>query len=239
MNKYLECIKIYEYPQKKRLGINSDGGYVIGLLDGSYDFYISAGVSNEESFSRDFIEMYNMNKSNSAAFDGTIQKYPYKYTKKITFYKRNISPYKNNDNANLSYFMNNYADIFLKMDIEGSEYPWLLSLSEQELSKFKQIVIEFHGINDDGCNTNLGDKIKVLTKLSNTHYAIHIHGNNNAGSTNKIPDVVEITYIRKNTINYEPLLNTTRLPVSGLDYPNNLNRPDFDLNFYPFVNVNY
>lgn len=236
MDNYLEYIKIYQYYDKKRLGINADGGYVIGLLDGNYDFYISAGVSNEESFSRDFIEMYNMNKSNSAAFDGTIKNYPYKYTNKITFYKRNIAPYKNNENANLSYFMDNYNDIFLKMDIEGAEYPWLLSLSEQQLRKFKQIVIEFHGINDDGWNTTLNDKIKVFNKLSTTHYAIHIHGNNCAGLTNKIPDVVEITYIRKDAINYVPMLNSTILPISGLDFPNNFYKPDFSLNFYPFVN---
>jgi hypothetical protein len=112
MNEYIDSLKIYNFPDKKRLGINSDGGYVIGILDGNYDFYISAGVSNEESFSRDFIEMYNMNKYNCAAFDGTIDNYPNHYTEKITFYKRNISSYKNKTNANLSYFTDNYNDIF-------------------------------------------------------------------------------------------------------------------------------
>ena len=236
MNNNLEYMKIYNFPEKKRLGINSDGGYVIGILEGKYDCYISAGVSNEESFSRDFIEMYNMNKYNCAAFDGTIKNYPYQYTNKITFFKRNISSYKNKKNANLSYFTDNYNDIFLKMDIEGAEYPWLLSLSKAQLNKFKQIAIEFHGINDDSWNTNLQDKIKTFNILSETHYAIHIHGNNYAGSTNNIPDVVEITYIRKNSINYEPNLNNTALPIPELDFPNNLNNQDYDLNFYPFVN---
>jgi hypothetical protein len=177
-----------------------------------------------------------MNKYNSAAFDGTVNNYPYHYTKKITFYKRNISPYKDSKNSNLSYFTNNYNDIFLKMDIEGAEYPWLLSLSEDQLYKFKQIVIEFHGINDDSCNTKLEDKIKCLNKLSNTHYAIHIHGNNYGEVINNIPNVVEITYIRKNSINGEPKLNNTVLPIRFLDFPNNPNNPDFDLNFLPFVN---
>lgn len=236
MNNNLECMKIYHFPEKKRLGVNLDGGYIIGLLEGNYDFYISAGVSNEESFSRDFIEMYNMNKNNSAAFDGTINNYPYQYTNKITFYKRNISPYKDENNANLSYFTDNYNDIFLKMDIEGAEYPWLLSLSEDQLNKFKQIVIEFHVINDDSWDTKLEDKIKTFNILSKTHYAIHIHGNNYGGLTNRIPNVVEITYIRKNTINYEPDLNNTILPIPGLDFPNNPNDQDIDLIFYPFVN---
>lgn len=61
----LELLKVYNFSQKKRYGANGDGGYVLGELDGEYDCYISAGVSDEESFSRDFINKYNMNKYNS------------------------------------------------------------------------------------------------------------------------------------------------------------------------------
>lgn len=232
----INYLKIYNFDNKKRLGINEDGGYIIAILNGSYDFYISAGVSSEESFSRDFIELYNMNKSNCAAFDGTINKYPTEYTDKIFFYKRNISAFKSNKTSNLNYFTDNYNDIFLKMDIEGSEYEWLNVLNESQLNKFKQIVIEFHGINDDSWNTSLSDKIKCFEKLSSTHYPVHIHGNNNGTLTGKIPDTVEITYIRKNEMIYELELNKQTLPTINLDFPNNLNKKDFDLNFPPFVN---
>lgn len=232
----LNDLKIYTFLEKKHLGVKNDGGYVIGILDGNYDFYISAGVANEESFTRDFINMYKMNKTNCAAFDGTIDDYPYQYTNKITFYKRNISPFKNDCNANLSYFTDNYSNIFLKMDIEAAEYPWLLSLSEKQLNTFKQIVIEFHGINDDSWNTKWSVKNDCFKKLSNTHYAIHIHGNNYGGITNNTPNTVEVTYIRKNTIDYEPTLNKQPLPALNLDFPNNPHIDDYDLNFPPFVN---
>ena len=232
----IDYLKIYNFDNKIRLGINKDGGYIVAILIGNYDFYISAGVSTEESFSRDFIELYNMNKYNCAAFDGTINKYPNNYTDKIIFYKKNITPVRSNTTANLSYFTKNFNNIFLKMDIEGSEYPWMLSLTEDQLKKFKQIVIEFHGINDNSWNTNLSDKIKCFEKLSNTHYAVHIHGNNYGNLTKNIPNTVEITYIRKDTINYYPELNKQLLPINGLDFPNNPNKSDFDLNFPPFVN---
>jgi len=232
----IDYLKIYNFDNKIRLGINKDGGYIVAILIGNYDFYISAGVSTEESFSRDFIELYNMNKYNCAAFDGTINKYPNNYTDKIIFYKKNISPIRSNTTANLSYFTKNFNNIFLKMDIEGSEYSWMLSLTEDQLKKFKQIVIEFHGINDNSWNTNLSDKIKCFEKLSNTHYAVHIHGNNYGNLTKNIPNTVEITYIRKDTINYYPELNKQLLPINGLDFPNNPNKSDFDLNFPPFVN---
>ena len=48
-------VDYYNFNLKKRYGSNNDGGYVIAELDGEYDCYISAGISNEESFSRDFI----------------------------------------------------------------------------------------------------------------------------------------------------------------------------------------
>jgi hypothetical protein len=85
-----ELLRVYQFDNKIRCGINKDGGYVIGDIndENGYDCYISAGVSNEESFSRDFINKYGMTMENSFAFDGTIQKYPSKYTKKIQFVKK-------------------------------------------------------------------------------------------------------------------------------------------------------
>lgn len=235
-NEHLNSLKIYNYENKIRLGVNSDGGYIIGETDGIYDCYISAGVSNEESFSRDFINRYNMNSSNSFAFDGTIQKYPIQYTDNITFYKRNISSYKDNKNATLEYFINKYNNIFLKMDIEGAEYPWLKILTSEQLNKFKQIAIEFHGINDDSLGTLLNDKIECLNKLSVTHYPIHAHGNNFSKTQNSIPDVIEITYLRKNLFDSILQLNSKSFPIENLDFPNNPFLPDFILDFYPFVN---
>ena len=55
--------------------------------------------------------------------------------------------------------INKYNDIFLKIDIEGGEYPWLLTIDELQLTKFKQIIIEFHGITNDGWKCKYEDKI--------------------------------------------------------------------------------
>ena len=54
----IELLKVYKFDNKKRYGNNCDGGYVIGKIDEEYDCYISAGISDEESFSRDFINNY-------------------------------------------------------------------------------------------------------------------------------------------------------------------------------------
>jgi hypothetical protein len=142
----LELLQVYNFDKKIRCGANCDGGYVFAELDGEYDCYISAGIDCEESFSRDFINKYNINKSNSYGFDGTITHYPYNFTENIQFINKNINSFNDFKNSNLHFLTNIYNNIFLKMDIEGGEYPWLLHIDEKKLNKFKQIVIEFHGI---------------------------------------------------------------------------------------------
>ena len=233
----LELLKVYKFDNKIRLGSNSDGGYVFGNITEPYDCYISAGISNEESFSRDFIKNYNMNEYNSFGFDGTINSYPYNYTNSISFIKKNINSFNDTNNTNLSYLISKYNNIFLKMDIEGGEYPWLLSLDESQLDKFTQIVIEFHGITNNGWNCSYHDKVKCLQKLANTHYIIHAHGNNYGPVANRIPDVIELTYINKKYFKSIPELNSTSLPVSNLDFPNYPHVNDINLNFYPFVKL--
>jgi len=230
----LNLLEVHEFNNKTRYGCNNDGGYVIAELDETYDCYISAGISNEESFSRDFINKHNMN--NNYAFDGTIDEYPIQYTENITFFKKNINSFNNVNNTNLSFLINNFNNIFLKMDIEGGEYSWLLQINETELSKFKQIVIEFHGINNDEWGCSYENKIKCLEKLSSTHYIVHAHGNNFGLTQNNIPDVIELTYVNKNYFKTPPELNKQPLPIKNLDFPNYCVIEDFNLNFYPFTN---
>ena len=231
----LELLKVYNFDKIFRLGVNGDGGYVIGDLDEpNYDCYISAGINDEESFSLDFIEKYHMNEYNSFGFDGTINNYPYHYTNKISFIKKNINAYNDNYNTNLDYLINKYDNIFLKMDIEGYEYPWLLSLDENKLSKFKQIVMEFHGITNDGWEWSNVDKRICLAKLTNTHYIIHAHGNNNSFLLNGIPDVIELTFVNKKYFNSIPELNKQNLPIENIDFRNTINNDEINLNHYPF-----
>lgn len=235
----LNFLKVYNYGNKMRLGNLADGGYVISHTETGYDCYISAGVADEESFTRDFINLYKMNKSNSFAFDGTILNYPIKYTRNINFIRKNIAPFSSNKTANLSKLIALYNNIFLKMDIEGAEYPWLLSLSKEQLQKFKQITIEFHGINDNSWGTNYNDKIECFKKLAETHYLIHIHANNYDTVTivngTPIPNVIELTYINKTFVNEELLPNKMPMPCK-LDRPNCKSTPDINLCFRPFVN---
>jgi len=237
---YLDLLQVYSCDNKIRLGVNQDGGYVIADIFSDYDCYISAGIKNEESFSRDFIKKYNMNKSKCFGFDGTIDTYPYEYTTEINFIKKNIAAVENNSLTNLHPLINNYNNIFLKMDIEGCEYDWLLSLTENHLNRFAQIVIEFHGINDDSWNNTHSNKIKCFEKLKNTHYIVHAHANNDAATIMNIPHVIELTYVNKKFFEEAvPSLNKTIFPIDNLDFPNHNYANEISLFTYPFVSLQH
>ena len=230
-----QLLEVYHFSNKIRLGNNYDGGYVICNLDGDYDCYISCGVAQEASFDRDFLRLYNIGKEHSFAFDGTIKDYPWYFTKDINFICKNISDINDDKYTNLDYLINQYDNIFLSIDIEGGEYPWLLSLTTEKLRKFKQICIEFHGMNDDTYGYCLNDKMKCLRKLNETHYIMHAHGNNFGSCQNDIPNVLELTYVNKKSMQIVPSKNRTLLPIQGLDYPNFYRNKEILLHKWPFV----
>ena len=234
-------LEVYFYPTKKRYGANGDGGYVTCHLPVKYDCYISAGIAEDESFTRDFLSDYCISPENTYAFDGTIDEYPRKFNKNIQFIRKNIGSEDNQHQTNLQSVIQKYQNIFLCMDIEGSEFSWFLSLNRDSLCRFQQIVVELHGLNDDSWGCSYADKVKCLEKLNGTHYIMHAHGNNVTKSWNnprcQIPDLIELTYVRKDCFVKEPKQNNLMLP-SELDFPNLPDYEDHNLNHYPFVTSN-
>jgi mannosyltransferase OCH1-like enzyme len=210
----------YDIPtQLVRIGPKEDGGYVIA--DGfEYDLFISCGVANDVRFEEDFLDIH---KIKCIAFDGTIETFP-SHRNNIEWVNKNIG-YKNTEKTtNLKKYIQNNKKIFLKMDIEGSEFNWIDSMTEKELNQISQIVIEFHWPFDIY-------RMNMLKKLNKTHYIIHVHGNNGpsvynihnkkAGLMNIIiPEVFEVTYINKKLFDTSLKKINKNYPVDKLDYGN-------------------
>lgn len=262
-NKNKESIKYlipYLYPREKktRMGAHKDGGYVVvhpSNTNKPWDLYISAGVGVEESFSKHFIEHYQLDKNQCWVFDGTIEEFPKhylpfqfasktrKHNKGIWFVKKNIGPDATPNTVNLSQLCEKHQNIFLKMDIEGAEYVWFHSLSASQLLKFREIIIEFHDIHTHPLASD------VFQKLHGTHYLVHLHGNNYGGvNLDGFPNVVEATYIRQKDdgffmnvskdglesdsefeLKYEKQMTIT--PIEGLDFPNEPMLEDITFSF--------
>ena len=118
----------------------------------------------------------------------------------------------------------NNTQIFLKIDIEGSEYE----IIEQIMIYHKQIriiVIEFHDI------IRKVEQFEQLFTLLKSQYAlIHSHINNNGSFNNeKIPEICEFTFI--SSVDLQGSQKVDRIPLLGKDYPNNKYLPDFQINF--------
>jgi hypothetical protein len=237
----LSSLTVYssKYPKQRVGSPSGDGGYVIANLD-SYDAFVSCGISNDISFEQDFLKNSTIP---CLAFDGTIECLPDNSENKIQFFKLNIGPENTDTTTNLHREIEPYNDIFLKMDIETYEYRWLHTLSEAQLRKFKQIVIEFHFPFSIPDFTHLDirlpvlDKMKVFENLSKTHTLVHFHCNNCCGTTRYgtvvVPNVFECTYVRKD-VQDGGELNRESLPTA-FDR-RNVNGNDIHLNWPPFVN---
>jgi len=239
----IELFKIYktEY-EKKRYGSYNDGGYVIlDLNNNEYDILVSCGISDDINFEQHFLCKHD--KINCIAFDGTIDHLPVN-NDRINFIKKNIGPINDEKNTNLHYLLEQYKNVFLKMDIETYEFLWINSLSNEHLKNIKQIVIEFHfpftnhDLSHLDNKTSVSDKMNCFKKLSETHFLVHFHGNNCCGTTlfenTIVPNVFECTFIRKDLIKNFIGYNDETIP-SKLDMPNVSNNNEIYLNYYPFV----
>ena len=167
-----DFLQVYDINNKMRIGSTYDGGYIIIDKLCDYDVLLSCGIANDDSFEHYFVNKYN---KNCFAFDGTIHNIPHQH-KNIEFIKKNIGT--TNDTTDMKNLIKDYDNIFLKMDIEGSEYDWINNLSDIEINKFKQICIEFHLEHECATHISLTNKLNAIKKIANSHYCVHFHGNN-------------------------------------------------------------
>jgi hypothetical protein len=114
--------------------------------------------------------------------------------------------------------------IFLKIDIEGSEYE----IIEQTMIYHKQIriiVVEFHDI-----IRKIEQFEQLFTLLKSKYSLIHTHINNNGLFSNeKIPEICEFTFISSK--DFQGFQKVDSIPLLGKDYPNNKYLPDFQIDF--------
>jgi hypothetical protein len=229
----MDHFRIYEAPYpKKRIGSTFDGGYVICDIPGSYDLILGGGVGRNISFEDGLLQMYP--SLQAVVFDGTVDDIPSNVRNKdrITFVKKNLGATITESQTNLVSYFADHSDIFMKMDIEGGEFSLFPSITDDDLLKIKQLVIEFHSGLFRESNMN------IFKRIAKTHWLVHLHPNNCCGTRDfnglTIPYVFECTFIRKSagdTLN----LNSRPIPDPDLDQPNLRNRPDISLSGEPYI----
>jgi len=115
-------------------------------------------------------------------------------------------------------------NVFLKMDIEGGEYRVIPQIS-RFADRIAAIAIEFHDTDP------LRPVFEAQVQALRDQFAIiHVHGNNIAGvAADGLPDALEVTFLNRRFAPSER--QRDRLPVPGLDLPNDPLRPELVLRF--------
>jgi hypothetical protein len=217
---------LYDGIQKQRIGSKYDGGYVVCLdVYNDYDIIMSGGAGNNISFEKELISILDQN---CVIYDHTIDIQNINNTK-LVHSKTILSK----NNQHFFDLINTHNNIFLKLDIEGGEYELLEYLTQQQVERFKQIVIEIH-------DPYLSIRFDLIKKLFIGHKLIHLHANNCCGTVNvfgiDMPRIVELTLIRNDAIPEHKILthNISNLPTN-IDFPNLRLKPDIQLTYHPFV----
>jgi hypothetical protein len=118
-------------------------------------------------------------------------------------------------------------DVFLKMDIEGSEYEIVPDIIRKHI-RIRCLAAEFHRL--DKRTEEFNQAMRLLAQ----HFSIvHIHGNNigRYDTTIDFPISVEITWVNRDLLECEPGHSTLSYPREELDFPNTPTKPDYQLGF--------
>lgn len=117
--------------------------------------------------------------------------------------------------------LNQNKSVFIKIDIEGSEYSIIEQIS-LNASIFSGIVIEFHNIIKAPEMLDL-----ALTILLKDFYIGHIHLNNYTSKIGALSDALELSFIPKSMIP-NPVKDFRSFPITSLDYPCNPEKEDYN-----------
>lgn len=121
--------------------------------------------------------------------------------------------------------INENEKIFLKIDIEGSEYEILDQIVSIK-DKIQGLIIEFHNV-----SKNLDIIENFLKKIKDYLNLVHIHANNySVKDTNEFPEAIELS-ISSIDLNNLDLDDVREYPIKNLDFPNSKRSPDIKIFF--------
>ena len=220
-----------------RIGSKNDGGYV--LINKSFEssLLISMGIGVNLDFEEDWLEC----GGKVVAYDGTITKINSSVLTESTncfkWIKHNINFIGDEESISINQAIDNALEVFhikgndcvLKMDIEKSEWSALEEISEENLSRFDQIIIEFHDI----IKLTLIDYSKVnrvLLKLHQNFDLVWKHENNFSPyfmhRNTRFFDVVETTWHKKNSLKTSSFVTEPKV-IGALNSPNDPSYPTY------------
>jgi hypothetical protein len=186
-----------------RFGDYGDGGYVIVDDLGKSDVLFSIGIGDNVSFD----QKCEIRLSKVVLVDHTVPNF-FPPVGNFEIIREPLVPGRASKlGVTIEELLEQHSeaeDYLLKIDIEGDEWEILNELESSDLLKFRQIIMEFHGLNEF---VKLDQKLSVLQKLAVTHSPIVVHANNQGThrliNGSFIPDVLEVTWVRTNSYTFQ------------------------------------
>jgi hypothetical protein len=221
---------------KTRFGSAYDGGYVLlddfRGIDTAFSFGVEQNASWEVDIAKRGVMVYQ--------FDHTVDA-PITDNTRLVFAKKRIASEAGPESESLSSLVSRYdtqhriPNILLKLDIERDEWAVFDSTPGDVLSRFSQIVGEFHYFEGFAYPDWRQLCSRVLKKLSDIYAVVHVHANNFADLSNIanviIPNVLEITFANRSLYSFS---DTDEIFPGPLDTPNDPSRPDIHLGSFRF-----
>jgi hypothetical protein len=205
-----------------RFGNHGDGGYAIVDDLKESDVLFSIGVGDNVSFD----EECEKRVSRVVLVDHTVPNFNPPIGKFEMIRKPLVSGEDSGNGVTIHQLLSQQVDAkdyVLKVDIEGAEWEILNDLASLDLVKFRQIILEFHGLNNF---LDLEEKLSALKKLASTHSPIVVHANNQGShrfiSGMFLPDVLEVTWARTNSYTFH---NERNQDIRNLLSPNSPDLP--------------
>lgn len=184
-----------------RIGPPGDGGYLLPADVSGIRACFSPGVGNESGFELDCACRGMEVHLADASVSGPPALHP-----GMKFTRKDIAIYDSDRTMTLDSWIDLAGigadeDLLMQMDIEGSEYAVLSSLSMSRLSQFRYLVVEFHQLHRIW-NASCIDLIEgVFRRLLLSHACVHIHPNNSGqvwcAHGIEIPMTMEFTFARR------------------------------------------
>ncbi len=222
--------------KKIRVGSKGDGGYVqIDDIDGiSHAF--SFGVSDNDSWD------LAMAKAGIPVeqFDHAIEWAPSDHPL-LRFHRKMVSADATTQTITLGDLAREHSkfggapDLIAKIDIEGCEWDVFDRAQDGVLSRFAQLICEFHDLSELTDPTFRARARRVFEKLDKYFATVHVHGNNcgrlRVIANIPLPDVLEVTFASRGRYSF---IETRELFPTPLDAPNYPGSADIVLGAFRF-----
>jgi Anp1/Methyltransferase FkbM domain len=214
---------------KIRVGRAGDGGYVMVNDFAGVTVAISAGIEYDVSWDEEIagrgIDVYQ--------FDHTVDGPP-AANNRFHFFRRRIASDATADSENIKSCLAKIpiseGHLIIKFDIEGAEWEVFDNAADDDLLRFSQIVVEFHGFSKVTDSDWRERAARVLAKLRSIFEVVHVHGNNfsplQVVANVPFPDVVEVTFVNRSMYQFK---ESTEVFPTSIDRPNDERRADIFL----------